>query len=225
MFDPGGEKVLREQIESGLVFPNTDPIFGGWTAFAEEVARLYVGGFFNQIGTLAIDSLTTMSQSAMEHILQKGGRSGGVPQRDDYLKQQMILKSILYDQTKKDFKGLCSLSCNFITTAHLETEKDDVTGRIKANPIVTGKLKTSIPLLFDEVYVCTTKPGPKGTEYRLLTQNEGYYKARTRIGAYKFEMYEDPNITKLLEKSGIIEKPEEQKQPSKQEETKDGNVC
>lgn len=202
-FDPGGTKVLRPEIEKGEIIPDTrfeaeDPksptVFRLWE---EEFKKLRDEGVFNELGTFAIDSITTFADAAMNEILRRQGRSGGVPYQQDYLVQINVLRDYM--------KVFTTLPCDVIVTAHLDPLKDELTGRVQMQIMVTGKLRVKIPLLFDEIYVATTKRTSKGVEYVLLTRNDGYYQARTRIGRGVFETYEKPDITYLLKKAGVGE--------------------
>jgi len=41
-----------------------------------------------------------------------------------------------------------------------------------------------------------------GVAHSLLTKNDGYYKAETRMGGSKFQQHEETNIRALLKKAG-----------------------
>lgn len=202
-FDPGGEKVLVDQIKAGEVmvnnsFQNEDAkkptAYRGWE---KEFDRLRgIDGFFESIGTFAIDSVTTWSEALMNVILKNNGRAGDTPQLQDYLVQINILRDTI--------KLITTLPCDVIFTGHVDTDKDEITGRMMSGVMITGKLKEKLPLLLDEVYMSTSKETSKGVEYTVLTRNTGLYKARTRLGRNGiFETYEQPNIKKLLEKAGM----------------------
>jgi hypothetical protein len=90
-----------------------------------------------------------------------------------------------------------------IIAGHLRANKDEVVGSVSMRIVTIGDLDTTIPTLFDEVYIAQTKDGSKGTEYLLLTSPKGYYKqVRTRMGSGKFDQFEKPDITYLLNKAG-----------------------
>lgn len=201
-FDPGGEKTLADQIESGEVlvdarFQSEDAkkptAFRSWE---REFDRLRNSDFFEHIGTFAIDSITTWSEALMNAILKAQGRAGGIPQMQDYLVQINTIRDYV--------KIITALPCDVILTGHVDTEKDEVTGRITTGIMVTGKLKEKIPLLMDEVYMTMAKETSKGIEYSILTRNTGLFKARTRIGRNgTFDTYEEPDIKHLLRKAGM----------------------
>ena len=201
-FDPGGLKVLRPEIDKGIVIPDVryedeDPkhptVFQLWE---KEFEKLRKEGVFNEIGTFAIDSVTTFADALMNEILRKQGRPGGVPYQQDYLLQINVMRDYM--------KIFTTLPCNVVLTAHLDPVKDEVTGKVKMDILVTGKLKVKIPLLFDEIYVAMTKRTSKGVEHVLLTKNDGYYSARTRIGRDIFDTYEKPDLTYLMKKAGLL---------------------
>lgn len=71
---------------------------------------------------------------------------------------------------------------NRIATAHIEKSKDDLTGRILAEPRLQGRLSDVAPQWFDEVLYGTPRIGKGGqAEYMMQTVNTGFYKARSRI--------------------------------------------
>ena len=202
-FDPGGEKVLVDQIKTGeIMVRNSYQIEDSrkptaYRAWEKEFDRLRnTPGFFEQIGTYAIDSVTTWSEALMNSILKANGRAGGTPQMQDYLVQINTIRDAI--------KLITALPCDVILTGHVDTEKDEVTGRLTTGVMITGKLKEKLPLLMDEVYMTVSKETSKGVEYSLLTRNTGLYKARTRLGRNGiFETYENPDIKALLERAGI----------------------
>jgi len=59
-----------------------------------------------------------------------------------------------------------------------------------------------IPSKFDEFYYLSAKEENGKIIRRLLTTINGKHEARTRIGSGKFDMYEEPDIKKLLKKAG-----------------------
>ena len=202
-FDPGGTITIenKDLMDKGLLiidrtFEREDPrkpfAFDSWE---KEFDKLEREGFFNHIGTYCIDSATTWAEAIMNAVLKKAGRTGGFPQQNDYGPQMNTIKIAMQRFT--------NLPCNCILTAHVDTERDDVAGRMFAYPALTGKLKRRIPILFDEVYAAQAKSTASGTQWSLLTQPDGMYNCRTRIGKDgKFKKFEEPNIKQLLKIAG-----------------------
>lgn len=198
-FDPGGTKVLEgeEEIYCDAQWEIEDP-FKPTVAVAWDKAfhhRKKIG-YFDALGTYALDSATTWGQDIMYEIMKKAGRAGGVPFQQDWLPQMTVLENAM--------RQFISLPCDCILICHDDSDKDEISGRMFVHPLITGKLKRRIPLLFDELYYAMTKETSKGTEYQLLTRNTGLYQARTRLGkGGELETYEEPNIKKILEKVGF----------------------
>jgi len=201
-FDPGGTKTVRDEIDKGNIIADTryeNEDAKSPTAFAaweKEFDRLRRTKFFESIGTFVIDSATTWSDAMMNEILKRGGRQGTIPQIQDYLVQQNTIRDTI--------KAFTNLPCDCILTGHISLDKDEVSGRMHSSIMVAGKSAIKMPLLFDEIYVAVSKNTAKGVEYKLITRNDGVYKARTRLGKGDvFETYEEPDIKALLKKSGL----------------------
>lgn len=206
-FDPGGHMVLRKEIEEGSIVVDTrwekdDPsnptAFDQWEkVFKERVA----GGFFNHFATYGWDSLTTFSQIIMNSVLKKQGRTNGIPNTgkggdNDYIHQMLKLENSL--------ALAFSLPCDLIVTAHPDAEKDETVGKVFIQPLITGKAKIRIPLLFDEMYYAQAQETKDGVEYSLLTRLTRNFKASSRLArGAKIEMYEKPDIKLILRKAGL----------------------
>jgi len=200
-FDPGGTESLRDLIESGEVIADTTfevedadnpSAFRKWE---REYKQLKRKGIFDHIGTYVIDSATMWADALMNQILKSNNRTGGKPQLQDYLVQIGTAKDAVVDAT--------GLPCDFVLTGHIDTDKDEVSGRIRSTLMITGKLKTKLPLLFNEVWVSQADQTSKGVNYSYLTQADGLYHARSRIAATSdIKKNEDQNIRKILKKSG-----------------------
>ena len=211
-FDPGGSKVLEgEAILNGAKYPdymsqgniivdsryeNEDPIHPkSASLWDKEFHRRLKMGYFDCVGTYALDSLTTWAQDIMYEVIKKAGRSGGTPQQNDWLPQMTIIENAL--------RGIMSLPCDCILIGHEDTAKDEATGKMYNSLLITGKLKMRVPLLFDEVYAALTKETSKGIEYQLLTRKSGLYQARSRMSnKNQLDTYEIPNIKNILKKVG-----------------------
>jgi hypothetical protein len=57
---------------------------------------------------------------------------------------------------------LTSLGIGLFCTGHLDTVQDGLTKRLSKTPLLTGRLKKSIPLLFSEILGTTTESDNKG---------------------------------------------------------------
>lgn len=210
-FDPGGTKTaaLQPGIASGDIIVENKwekdswkkPFaYGQWEREMEERVQ---EKFFDHIGTYILDSSTTWASSLMFETLRRGtgGRSrvGKNPELQDYLFQQL---------TAIDCLGMMmGLPCHVLVTGHISLDKDEKSGKMETGLLMYGKLSEKVPLVFDEKYVMRTKDGSTGVIYEMLTKNDGYYKAETRMGGGTpsqpgFKQLEEPNIKKLLMKAG-----------------------
>jgi len=211
-FDPGGSKVLQgKAILNNKHYPDemakgnilVDSRFEGedpdnpWVAQEWDTTfhKRKLLGYFDHIGTYAIDSITTWSQTIMYNVMKKAGRKGGQPFQNDWLPQMTIIENAV--------RQIISLPCDVIFLGHDDSDKDEATGRMFISLMITGKLKRRVPLLFDEVYVAMTKETSQGVEYQLLTKKTGLYQARSRLAnCGQLEMYEVPDIKNILKKAG-----------------------
>jgi hypothetical protein len=94
--------------------------------------------------------------------------------------------------------------CNFIATAHLVNQQDELTGEVIAELDTYKTLKSRVPILFTEKYVLQTKETSTGVERYLLTQPKGRYRASTQLGKDGiFDREEIPDLKLLMQKAGL----------------------
>ena len=200
-FDPGGTKHLKPWIERGEVIVDTR--YEGDDPFSPQVFRLWVDemkrrekmDYFSHLGTYILDSATSWSDAIMNQVLKAAGIPGEAPRfTHDYTPQKIQIVNWI--------KRMLRYSCDFVLTGHLDGSTDQVTGKTTYRFMTTGKGEVTIPLLFDELWVTTTKETSKEVVYQILTRRTGPFVARTRIGMKVFETYEEPDIKKLLKKAG-----------------------
>lgn len=202
-FDPGNTKNLVDLIKKGELIPDirweeenplTPTVFRDWEKVMKERIR---SGYFDHFGTYCLDSSTTWTDAIMNQILKSEGIAGQPPRwAHDYVPQKVKIQNWI--------KILMKLPCDFILTGHLEGNKDDVTGRMSYRYMVTGKAQVTIPLLFDEIYIMEPKTTSSGVEYRILTQSNGTYLARSRMAKKGLlTTYEKPDIKQMLQKCGF----------------------
>lgn len=216
-FDQGGSECIPEEhIKSGRVIidsrfeddsPHTPVAYRAWEA---EFLRLKRSGFFEHIGTYVIDSWTRFSQALMNEILKSRGRKPPsaradlgrdpdiVPEMGDYNVHQKTLAMNLADIT--------SLPCNTAVLAHLNTDKDENTGRLFSSVMMDGKkFAQMVPTLFDEVYFASSKPkGPNERIYTYQLVPRGHFPARSRLrgDGSRLGAEEEQNLAEILKKAG-----------------------
>ena len=204
-FDPGGTTTVRKYIEEGWMladvrYENEDPKLPQALELYDKVLDQRIReGYFEYIGTYALDSLTTFGDAGMNWILKKSGRPGGVPMAgkgsdNDYVKQQITIEPIL--------RKLLNLPCHVIFLAHPDMRESETTHIKSIGPKVYGQLATKLPLLFSEIYCAQAKEVKDGMEYSLLTRQNGYWRCRSRLASNgKIDMYEKQDIKSILEKA------------------------
>ena len=111
-------------------------------------------GFFDSYDVIAVDSCTTLLDLIMDRILTINGRPGSWPQQDDYGPQMMTFTNIV--------RTLTGMGKMIYFTGHLELEKDELSQTIYRIPVMTGKLKSKIPLLFSDILATDVSNDGKG---------------------------------------------------------------
>lgn len=209
-FDPGGPKSIRDKISKGGIHIMSyegeswrkPKEYARWEA---DYMKLETDGVFEQIGTYVIDSASTWIHAMMNCIVskqmteRKKDRPNFLPAIGDYNVALYTMIDII--------KRISNQPCDFILTAHMVKEVDQLTGgfvmTLKAFPC----FQIDMPLLFDETYIMADNgvtDDQGGTINQLLTGKKGIREASTRIGAGgKFDLYEEPNIKNLLKKAGL----------------------
>lgn len=187
-FDPNGTDTIRSVIESNHIIADTrfeiskrksnENPFSLWDIEYERRKRM---NLFDEVGTYFIDSFTLMNHALINHVKQ------------DWQLWDKTLREIILD--------LGTLPCHVVMTAHLTLIKDEITGKTVAHILSPGQAKYWLPMLFSEVYVLVSTPSTKGLERKMITANNSYYVAKTRIGSNKFELFEEPNMKDLLKKA------------------------
>lgn len=119
-------------------------------------------GFFDGFDVIGLDSATTFQDLIMDRILTINGRAGQWPQQDDYGPQMQVFTSVM--------RTLNSLGKTIYITGHMETKQDETTKRILKQPMMTGRLKTKIPLLFSDIFVTMSENDGQGNiSYKIQT--------------------------------------------------------
>jgi len=214
-FDPGGTKttVIRKLIECGDALV-TNFVREKWEAptqfkaWQKEVQALQKLDAFKHFGTYAIDSFTPWQDAMMHQIVKeqrlkaeagvgkRKPRTGWTPEIQDYLEWMSCYQDMIRD--------LSTLPCDFIMTAHLMPNIDKNGAVIDYDIAAYNKSRSAVPAAFDEVYIQLPVYQANQVNYRMLTRHIGVYKAKTRIGGGGvFELYEQPNIKRLLKKAGL----------------------
>jgi len=163
----------------GVIEPKA---YSNWEADFE--ARLDAG-FFDDYDNIGFDSLTTFADALMDQILWMQGRPGQFPGQDDYGPQMTAIRNV--------FRTLTALDKTLVVTGHEETIQDETTKRILTVPLVTGKLKVRLPLLFSEIFHCECRSTAKDALFVIQTRPDRM-NPNVRCTIQGLEMYEDVTI-------------------------------
>jgi hypothetical protein len=200
-FDPKGPIVLRQAIKEGKVLVrdwsgDTSKTPNKYKAWEDQWEKDLQDNFLSNFGTYSIDSWTTFQSAVTNYISSRNKRPQGSLAQGDYLGMYATLRDII---------GRTSLQgVDFILTAHLEPTKDELIGDIQYQINAYKQLMVELPLLFSERYVMVKEETAKDHKYYLLTNNQGRYRASSRLNSEGvFKTIEEPDIKKLLEKAGF----------------------
>lgn len=122
-------------------------------------------GFFDDYNSIAIDSATSLLDIIMDYVLHINGRPGQWPEQDDYGPQMVTFTNCM--------RTFASLGKTLLCTGHYEVFQDRKTSRVYRQLMMTGRLRTKIPLLFSDVFYCEGNPDKENTiRYMIQTQKD-----------------------------------------------------
>jgi len=127
--------------------------------------------------TIVVDSLTTLAEALLREIIRENPQTNrtfpDVPAMQDYLVNKTRFTQII--------TNILALPCNVVVVAHVSLDKDEVTGEMMKSPLLSGKLASIIPVLFDELYHAYTLKKDDRLLYVAQTRPDNGYIARTQI--------------------------------------------
>lgn len=130
--------------------------------------------------TFVLDSLTTYAEAMMVEVMAQnpgikclGQGATTAPALQHY--------RLLNNHFKNVLNEILSLPCNVVITAHIKTDKDELTGEIVREPMLSGQLAARLPIMFEEVYRTYTDGSGTGIKYLAQTQSDRSYKCRSQI--------------------------------------------
>lgn len=112
----------------------------------EEWERDFDTRNFSKYNSIAIDSATSFLDLIMDYVLQINGRPGQWPEQDDYGPQMVTFTNAI--------RTFASMGKTLLCTGHYEAWQDRKTQRTFYQLMMTGRLRTKIPLLFSDVFFC-----------------------------------------------------------------------
>jgi hypothetical protein len=201
-FDPRTAVVFSREIAEGKVLlrdysaetSDAPVMYNKWRAQWEEDLR---SGFLGLFGTYSIDSGTNWVNALANQVAKSNSRRVGMLAQGDYPSMYA---------TVRDVVNLTSAQpVDFVMTAHLMLDRDEITGQIIAELAVYKRLRAILPILFSERYIMLKEQGPNGLNYKLLTEDWNWYKAGSRLRNNNplILAKEEPNIKAILAKAGL----------------------
>ena len=217
LFDPNALLTLKgHDVEYEAFYPNNLSLDlqslkkdkGGDVLMGRQRSEVYLdwekdfdkklsSGFFEDYDVIAMDSITTLLDLIMDRILAINGRAGSWPQQDDYGPTMVTFTNIV--------RTLTSMNKTLLFTGHLSLEKDELSQTIYRVPVMTGKLKEKIPLLFSDIFATDCQNDGKGS-ITYTIQTVGDRRTPTiRCSIKGLEPFEDVTIdwSKSVEGQGI----------------------
>jgi len=170
-----------------------------WKRLESSIKRLKSEGVFNRAAFYVIDSLTSLSDIRMNHLLKQAGMVGKKPNLAIYHDLQLGLRNFIQE--------VISLPCHTLLIAHTGVMKNEVTGEIRYMVFVSGQMELRLPLMFDELYYMQVKETRNGIERTFVTQTTDEVKARTRAGRGILDVRIPANITNILDLCGYPHNP------------------
>ena len=181
--NPAAEFARFKELPVGTQMIDSDKGFyekgKAWPAFIKTINLIgdTIENGTCQYQTLALDSLTTLSDICMAYVLRSDGHVGN-PQIQHWGSQIQLLQALM-DQ----FSAWPVIK---IVTAHIQRNTNDVNQQVEMLPLVTGKLAGKVGIYFDEVYYCGAEKDPKadfGRRWKVTTAPTGMIKgAKSRYG-------------------------------------------
>lgn len=182
--DKGGDKVTS--------FKNN--LYQEWQKDFED--RLN-DGFFDAYDVIAMDSATTFLDLVLDRITTINGRAGQWPQQDDYGPQMMAFTNVC--------RTLISMGKTVYMTGHMEMKQDELSKRIFRQPMMTGRLRTKIPLLFSDIFIAEAENDGKGKIHHKLQTVPDRITTTVRTSIKGLEPFEDVTLdfSKPMEEQGL----------------------
>lgn len=165
--------------------------------FEEHAETALDTGFFDNYQTIAFDSMTTLLDLIMDRILTINGRPGEWPNQDDYGPQMNTFANIC--------RRFTSQAKVLYFTGHVEMRQDDISKKVTWQPLMTGRLKVKIPLLFTDTFMAIADTSRDGeTSYNIQTRpTREFPLCRTSIKDVKFMENMTLDFSEPLDQQGL----------------------
>ena len=164
-----------------------------WKNFTEQLSEV---GEDKEVGTMVIDSLTTMAEILMDKILKSDdpGKAVEIQQWGEFARYMKWLGEHL----------LCAndLDKHVVFLAHESIMVEKVTGKVRYLLSIGGQTKSNFDLYFTDVWRSYTKPAKQGggVEYWIRTLPTDYHTAKSSLVLppdFQWDTQRDEIITQL----------------------------
>ena len=174
--------------QSNRVAPGSEEAPTAYESFRKDFNELLESKQILDFDAICIDSLTSLSKAIMDKILHINNRMGYQPQQDDWSAQIVNMENVL--------RKLTSLPMLICCTAHDEVKRDEYSGKVVMDLVLTGQLKTRIPMLFSDIYKCHSRSTEEEDKYVLATRPDDS-NLRIRRSFTELPYYVDATIEDL----------------------------
>lgn len=166
-----------------------------WQQFIKGEQYTWPDGRKEPYKTVALDSLTFLSEICMNHYQYMGQN---VDKKATFTQYQQILENMT--DIVNDAKRLAN---HVICTALIKIEKDELSGETLSLPAMIGSIRDNIGAQFDAVFYMYTDKTPQGVEvFRMKTVGGYREKAKLRLPAnirsVMAPTITDPNFMTIL---------------------------
>ncbi len=138
-----------------------------YTKWEADFEERYYDKYFDQFDWIWLDSFTTFSDSVMDRVQWLNKRSGKHPEQADWTAQMVTIQNVT--------RTIASMNKLFIAICHDEVRQDERTGRLFYQPVLTGRLRTRIPLLFSNILRCEAESGKEGVTFLFHTASDSLH--------------------------------------------------
>lgn len=149
-------------------------VYSGAVAYQKFEERLKALEVECPYDTLVFDSVTTLQEYKMDHVLQMSSKK--IPTQYEWM--------VLITTMKDLFTRITKMDKHIVVVAHEQLVQDEITGEIMMMPVIYGKkLPSQLPLWFDECYrMQVTRDKDGKASYSFLTSADVKYMAKSRLG-------------------------------------------
>lgn len=154
--------------------------------WVEDLTTKAESGYFKDFDWVCFDSLTFLQKACFDRQLYLNNRYGGVEELADY----RIVGSKISDV----FRAVTSEPINIYCTGHIQEWQDELTKRITTEIRLSGQAKTTIPLMFTQIFLGKSESDEKHKKYVLQTRPEKRGLQCIRSTWNSLDMFEDVTI-------------------------------